>query len=107
MSLILSPEQKALRLVHQLHSEEGQAQRFSAAIGRGINALNQDITVEGAKPSLQAVMNALANSMAFHLVMVDNPTLRMRVLADLVEELPHMVQDQVDAKAAAVQGRPV
>ena len=94
MSLILTPEQRALRLVALRHSEEGQLAITHRAIGRAIGAVNTDLQAEGAKPSFTAVLGALGNALAEHLAQLA-PSDRARFTNMVALELP----SQVEARA--------
>jgi hypothetical protein len=100
--LILTPEQKALRLVQQRHSEEGQLALTSRAIGRAIGAVNQDLVEEGCQPSFTAVLGALGNALAEHLAKLDDPRMRARLVNSMATELPLQVERRV---SAADEGR--
>lgn len=102
MNLILTPEQKALRLAKKRHSEEGQMALSHRAIGRAIHAVNQDLIEEGCQPSFTAVLGALGNALAEHLAQIGDPQQRARLIRSMTAEMALQVENRV---AAAEQGR--
>jgi|GEM_PF-6771525 hypothetical protein len=97
--LILTQEQKAMRLAHHLHGEQGQANRYSTACSRALNAVSDDLTAEGARPSLPAVLSALANGLAHYLAMIDDQDARDRVMADMTAQIPGEVSKRAAERA--------
>jgi predicted membrane chloride channel (bestrophin family) len=96
MNLILTPEQKGLRLLEQRHSEAGQLAVVSRAIGRAINSSNADLRDEGARPSFTATLGALGNAIAEHLARLDDAQ-RAEIVAAFSAELPDRVLAYVAA----------
>jgi hypothetical protein len=103
--LILTPEQKALRLVERRHSEKGQIALNERAIERAIVAVNHDLSEEGGQPSFTAVLGALGNSIAAHLAQLTDDTTRRRMIAMFAQELPHQVESRVAMLEAEEKGR--
>ena len=95
MNLILTPEQKGLRLLQQRHSEDGQIAINQRAIGRAIGAVNADLQDEGAKPSFNAVLGAICNVLADHLAQLPDDEMRERLVKAVAGELPLQVETRV------------
>ncbi len=102
-SLILTPEQKAMRAYEARHSEAGQVATIERAIGRAVDGVSQDLSAEGGKPSYTAALGGLLNAVAGHLALLEDGD-RQRFIAQVQVELPHQVEARV-AMAAQVQGR--
>lgn len=86
--LILTPEQKIVRQHQQRMSEAGQADRYATAISRALNAANEDVAAEGGKPSLTAVLEALAGGAAYYCCQAGDVETRGQ-LVDLVTRSLH------------------
>lgn len=94
--LILSPEQKALRLVERLHGEAGQLARVQRGVERAVNQANHDLVEEGAQPSFTATLGAIANVLADHLARIEDPRQRAKLIGGVSQELALQVETRVE-----------
>lgn len=103
MNLILTKEQKAMRVYEARHSEAGQVATIERAVRRAVDGVSQDIAAEHGKPSYTAALGGLLNAVAEHLAMLPDAD-RVRFIAQVQAELPHQVEARV-AMAAPAEGR--
>ncbi len=81
VELLLDEAQKALREKTQRHSQAGQTTRFATAIRRALDGVNEDISLEGAPPSMEAALAALGAGQAHLLTNIKDRGTRQQLKA--------------------------
>ena len=69
-SLILTPEQKALRAYERRHSPAGQTAATTRRIEHALDGLATELDFEGGQLGLPAVLNGLLNNLVHHMAML-------------------------------------
>lgn len=93
--ILLSIEQRGMRLLEKRHSETGQLALAARAIDRALAGVNQDLLEEGAQPSFTAVLGALGNALADHLSLLEDPQQRTQLVNVVASELGLQVETRI------------
>ena len=98
MTLILSPEQKAMRAYEARHSPPGQTRAAVQAVERALDGLSVDLAQEGGSLGLPAVLNALLNNLVHNMAMLPDGERQA-----FVRNVCHAVPDRVEARLLELQ----
>jgi hypothetical protein len=98
MSLILSPEQRAMRAYEARHSPQGQTYAATRMVERALDGLATDLGQEGGALGLPAVLNALLNNLVHHMAMLPEGERQV-----FVRNVCHAVPNRVEARLRELQ----
>lgn len=101
-SLILTPEQKAMRAYERRHSAAGQTAAATRRIEHGLEGLSDELVFEGGQLAAPAIINGLLNNLTHHMAQLPDGD-REAFVRNFVHALPGRVEARVIALAEGEQ----
>ena len=101
--LILSPEQKALQQQQMRISPAGQTDRFTVHVHRALDAVTEDVVLDGGQPNIEAALTALAAGQAYLLSQTPDRNSRRHLTAQADKMRDRLLASTMQAPADSGQ----